>query len=66
MSAQNLHFTLRYARCQSWRGRLLASKYGARAALILGRSDFWRMCYRAEGRLCYFDLPDVSIFDPTE
>jgi hypothetical protein len=24
MSAQNLHFTMRYACCQSWRGRLLA------------------------------------------
>jgi hypothetical protein len=49
MSTQNLHFTLRYARCRG-AGRLLASKYGARAALILGRSNFWRMCYRAEGR----------------
>jgi hypothetical protein len=50
MSAQNLAFYAAIARCQSWRGRLLASEYGARAALILGRSDFWRMCYRAEGR----------------
>jgi hypothetical protein len=50
MSAQNLHFTSRYTRCESGRDRHLARKYRAQAVPLLGHSGFWRMCLRVEGR----------------